>query len=412
MIFVFYLQSFYLRTSRQLRHKDIQTTGPMNSHLLEIAEGRATIRAYGIQDTYKDEGIKRLENTLKPHYLLRCIEMWLQFVLGMFGSTAVSTLVLFGVTLPASTTKGLMALALINGINLTGGLNGLVVTWTQMETSLGSVSRLRSFGLETPSEKIPEEQIALPMNWPSDGRVEFEKVTATYSEDESIEPALKNISLEMKPGENVAVCGRTGSGKSTLVSTLFCLLDPKHGAIRVDGVDLSRLDPRVVRERLICVPQEPTLFPGTIRSNLVNGSTDPDHVQPSDDTIIALLKSLEIWDAISAHGLDADIEAASLSQGQKQLVCLARAILKKDMGKVVVLDEAMSAVDEQTAKVMQQALKREFEHHTVISVVHKLDTVRDFDKVIVMDRGEVVESGEPGELLEKEGGWFRKMWNS
>lgn len=384
----------------------------MNSHLLEIAEGRATIRAFGIQDSYRDEGIKRLENTLKPHYLLRCIEMWLQLVLSVFGSTAVSTLVLFGVALPASTTKGLMALALINGINLTGGLNGLVMTWTQMETSLGSVSRLRSFGLDTPSEKIPEEQIALPMDWPSDGRVEFENVTATYSEDEAIEPALKNISLEMQPGENVAVCGRTGSGKSTLVSTLFCLLDPKHGAIRVDGVDLSRLDPRVVRERLICVPQEPTLFPGTIRSNLVNGSTDPDHVQPSDDTIIALLKSLEIWDAISSYGLDAEIEAASLSQGQKQLVCLARAILKKDMGKVVVLDEAMSAVDEQTAKVMQQALKREFEHHTVISVVHKLDTVQDFDKVIVMDRGEVVESGAPGELLEKEGGWFRKMWNS
>jgi ABC-type multidrug transport system fused ATPase/permease subunit len=209
------------------------------------------------------------------------------------------------------------------------------------------------------------------------------------------------VSLTISPGQKVAICGRTGSGKSSLLSTMFNLVD-YTGIISIDGLDISNMTNEGRRAGLIVVSQHPALLPGTLRSNLVHPNRKQPHA--SDGEIMAVLESLQVWDAIQQFGsLDTDVENLSLSVGQQQLVCLARAILRKKESNILVLDEAMSAVDGETEKLMVAVLETEFASHTVLSVVHRLDTVRKFDSLVVLDGGRIVHVGSPRDMIDGNG---------
>jgi ABC-type multidrug transport system fused ATPase/permease subunit len=209
------------------------------------------------------------------------------------------------------------------------------------------------------------------------------------------------VSLTISPGQKVAICGRTGSGKSSLLSTMFNLVD-YTGIISIDGLDISNMTNEGRRAGLIVVSQHPALLPGTLRSNLVHPNRKQPHA--SDEEIMAVLESLQVWDAIQQFGsLDTDVENLSLSVGQQQLVCLARAILRKKESNILVLDEAMSAVDGETEKLMVAVLETEFASHTVLSVVHRLDTVRKFDSLVVLDGGRIVHVGSPRDMIDGNG---------
>jgi ABC-type multidrug transport system fused ATPase/permease subunit len=188
--------------------------------------------------------------------------------------------------------------------------------------------------------------------------------------------------------------------------SLFRILDTQGGTIRVDGVDISTLPRREVRRRIVGVPQQPFLLKGSVRLNI-----DPTGGH-SDAAIRAALRDAQVLDLVERNGptggLDADVDDLNLSVGQKQLFCLARAMIRP--GKVVVLDEATSSIDARTEETVQKLIRRKFAGHTVVAVAHRLDTIMDFDKVVVMDSGRIVEVGAPWELRETEGSWFERLW--
>lgn len=415
LVFVFFLQKWYLRTSRQIRHLDIQSSAPMNTHMIEMIDGAATVQAYGWQSKYQAHGMDLLNTTMKPNYMLRVIQMWLDMVLNLFVSGIVITLIVLCISLPSSTSAGGIAVAMTNVMGLGGSLTWFVTTYTQMETALGSIDRLRTFEANTPKEAAPAHPQDLPMVWPRQGAIKFSSVTASYPPKGSSPAfrALNEIDIDIQPGKKVAICGRTGSGKSSLLLTLFRLLDLESGSIEIDGIDIANVEQNVLRPRLIVVPQEPMLLPGTLRSNLVRNLTeDGEEDEIDEEKLVNHLKTVELWDVVEPQGgLNTNTADLKLSHGQKQLICLARALARREESPIVVLDEAMSTVDKQTEELMVKILEEQFKEHTVISVVHRLNTVEKFDTVLLLDSGAVAEMGTPEELLAKEGGRFRALWH-
>jgi ATP-binding cassette, subfamily C (CFTR/MRP), member 1 len=205
--------------------------------------------------------------------------------------------------------------------------------------------------------------------------------------------ALKGITFDVGKGKKVGVIGRTGSGKSTLLSSLLKLIEVTEGTITIDGVDISKVPKSIVRNRLICIPQDPLLLPGTIRFNL-----DPEqHFSASDAPLSEALRLVNMQALVDARGgLDAELQASSLSHGERQLLALARAILRRRQGRgrcVLVLDEATSNLDDATERVVEKVIAEEFRGVTIISVAHRLQTVRDADAVVVLEKGEVAKIG-------------------
>ncbi|KAL7953090.1 P-loop containing nucleoside triphosphate hydrolase protein [Trichoderma compactum] len=404
IIVLYALQKFYLRTSRQLRVLDLQAKSPLNTQLLETIEGLSTIRAFHWQSAMTRSSFGLLDRSQRPHYLLLSIQRWLNLVLDLLVTVAAVLLVLFGVTTKTST-PGNMAIAMYSALGFSGSLANFISSWTSLETSLGAIARLKEFMQITPQEIEPLEDTLLKpaTSWPSRGQIDWQNIKAYYTRKEGGgDPVLHNISLQIQPGQKVAICGRSGSGKSSLLSTLSGLLD-YSGTITIDGLNISQLSKQALRSGLIVVPQHPVLFPGSLRSNLLYDS-DQQGQMLSDADILALLERLEVWDAICQSGsLDTEMADLALSYGQKQLLCLARAILRKDESKIVILDEAMSAVDHHTEELMIRALETEFDEHTIVSIVHRLNTVRKFDALVVLDQGRIVEMGVPGELITENG---------
>ena len=396
LIFLWILQRFYLRTSQQLRILDLQTKAPLFSLILETNDGIVTVNAYGWQHTVRKKGLELLDYSQKPHYLLFMVQRWLSMVLECYVSFTSILLIAIAV-LTRTTSAGGIALAMLNITNLNEVLAQAITGWTRMETSLGSIARLREFETSTPVEVQPAAECLFkpPPDWPRTGNIRIEHLSASYSEKEDAALALQDVSLEIPAGQKVAICGRTGSGKSSLLLTIFKLLD-HSGSIKIDGVNLNYISPNALRSRLISVPQEPILFHGSLKANLnLNES-----VGASDDELKAVLKKVELLEHVeSKGGIDALIQDLVFSHGQKQLVCLARAILRKNSSHILVLDEAMSGVDKHTEGVMVKLLEEEFKNHTVISVAHRLATVRKFDKMVVLSQGKVSKIGSPSELL-------------
>ena len=329
------IQKYYLRTSRQLRLLDLEAKAPLYSHFQETLSGLASIRAFGWVEKFSEHNMKLLDESQRPLYLLFCIQRWLSVVLDLLVAALATILMIIVVTLRHKISPGLVGLGLLNVISFNSSLTYLVQTWTELETSIGAIARLREFIRTTENEMKPEETIEPSSEWPHRGELEISNFAASYSE--SSELVLKEINLQIRPGEKVGICGRSGSGKSSLLSSLFHLLEYRDGAISVDGQNLAFLPRDLVRQRLNVIPQEPYwIATERVRFNMdpwAGGSAVQD-----DEQFIAALTKCQIWHIINGKGgLDATMDADFLSHGQRQLFCLARAILRKS--KVVVLDE-------------------------------------------------------------------------
>lgn len=400
-----------------MRHLDLQAKAPLYTHILEMIDGLVTIRAFGWQSAFRTSSLRLLDESQKPYYLLFCIQRWLALVLDLFVAASAVLLVAFGVLTPASTSASAIAISLYAVVNFNESLARLISSWTEMETSLGAIARLRAFEKETPSEIDTAHPENVPVRWPSRGEIQVKDLTASYSIGST--PALRKVSATVQPGEKIAICGRTGSGKSSLVLALLRMLTPESGTICIDGVDITRITRENLRRHLIAVPQEPVLFPGTLRSNLTLArcSILPATITTTQDVedrrLLEILTTVSLWPAISLYGdLDTEISNFTLSYGQKQLLCLARAIVYKDSSSILIMDEATSAVDNETQRLIVNVLETEFASHTVISIAHRLHTVLGFDVVMVLENGQIVEIGPPKELLAKERGEFRRLWDA
>lgn len=363
---------------------------------METVSGLITIRAFEWQESFERTGIELLDLSQRPYYLLYCIQRWLSMVLDLLVAVLAILLVTFATQITSTTSAGALGVAMVNILGFNQSLAVLISSWTTLETSLGAIARLKNFEVDTPSEPKPLDPKELPDNWPSQGRLEINNVTASYTA--TTELVLRNISLAIEPGEKIAICGRTGSGKSSLFLALFRLLELDRGVITLDGINIAEIPHNQLRSRLIAIPQEPVIFHGNLRFNITPQRirSSSNHL-PDDQTIITALQKVELWDVVFASGgLDADMADIPLSQGQKQLFCLARAILLKNYSRVLLLDEAMSSVDQVTEALMGKIIEEQFKEHTIVSIVHKLNTITGFDRVVVLDEGKVVEIGKPG----------------
>ncbi|KAH7486465.1 hypothetical protein FOMA001_g5636 [Fusarium oxysporum f. sp. matthiolae] len=386
---LYLIQKYYLRTSRQMRLLDLEAKTPLYTQFTEITAGLATIRSFGWTDEFLDESCRMLNTSQKPFYLMFCIQRWLELVLDLFVAGMAILLVTIALRIPGTTSEGAIGLAMVNllGLNLT--LTTVIEQWTTLETSLGAIARLKSFISNTPNEN-KQDETEVPDNWPG-GRIVFDGVTASYS-DES-QPVLRDVSLTVEAGQRICVCGRTGSGKSSLILSILRLLELQSGRIHIDGKDLASLSRQHIRSQITTIPQDPVSLTGTVRQNL-----DPEALIQADEILIEALRKTTLWATIDTRGgLDADLSELGFSVGQRQLFCLARAFLSHS--KIVLLDEPTSSVDNATDKDVRRIIREIMQGRTVIEVTHRLDYVTDFDLAVVMKDGRIIETGDPKELL-------------
>lgn len=410
------VQRFYLKTSVTMRRLDIETKAPLYALFTDTRAGLATIRAFGWESKIMSEGLDLLDISQKPYYLMMAIQQWLHVVIGLFISLISVLLVLFAVAGPSSTSGMALGLAMVNLMNFNGGLQHLVIAWTKMETSLGAAARVRSFARDTPSENTSDhKRYDAPPNWPMRGAISIGSVTSSYKKGDNA--VVQDVSLDITAGQSVGICGSTGSGKTSLLLTLLGLLETSFGDMKIDGVDLKATALQDIRSRLTVLPQDAVQFPGSVRDNLQLGRQyrdDESASLASDADLRAALEKVGLWQVIQRaennDSLDTDFASLNLSHGQKQLFAIARTLLHKS--QVVFLDEATSSIDEhreaQVQKVMREALKG----CTVLSVAHRLDSIIDFDKVVVMDSGKVIEVGDPKVLVKQDGSAFKKLRES
>ncbi|KAI6769290.1 hypothetical protein HG531_010394 [Fusarium graminearum] len=401
----FYLQRAYLRTSRQLRLLDLEEKAPLYTQFLETLSGLATIRAFGWGSAVIEANHALVDRSQKPFYLLMIVQRWLVLVLDLTTAALALLLVGLAVRLRGEVDVGLTGVSLVQLISLSETVNLLIQFWTSIETSISAVARIKQFAEDTGEENLLGETQEPPSQWPDKGAIQISELTASYGNgQEYVHQALDAVSFEIKPGEKVAICGRTGSGKSSVFLALLRLLDSLSGSITIDGISLSSLPRDTVRSRLITLTQDQFILPGTVRHN-----ADPRGVF-SDVEINTALLLVGLSDAMEQHGgLDAPFDEDALSHGQKQLFFLARAVLRKRDGRVVFLDEVTSSVDPKTEESIKAIVEHEFKEHTVVSITHRLSTIVDFDRVIVMEKGCIVEVGEPKNLLASDSK-FKALW--
>lgn len=391
LVALYALQYFYLRTSRQMRHLDLEAKSPLYTQFIEMAAGVQHIRAFSWQNYILDQSFDLLDTSQKPYYYMFCIQRWLTLVLELCVMAVATVLVAVALNLPYASSEGAIGLSFLSLITFGSGMANLINAWTRLETSLGAISRLRSFLIQTPSETDPEVEGVLPSNWPQHGKIEIRHLSANYGHGDR-RLVLDDISLDIDACEKIGVVGRTGSGKSSLLLALLRLLD-QTGSIVIDGINISDVTCQQLRSRITVVCQDPVELPGSIRHNLDPSNLAGSHsaTESFDDAALReMLSKVGLWDNVSAKGgLDEELSSIGFSQGQMQLFCLARAILHQRLtdGKLVLVDEATSSVDDETDKRMQALMKEAFSGCTVITVAHRLDSIQGVDRTLVLEGG-------------------------
>ncbi|KAL8840168.1 MAG: hypothetical protein Q9176_004016 [Flavoplaca citrina] len=400
IIALYFIQKYYLRTSRQLRFLDLEAKSPLYSQFTEMMAGLTTIRAFAWQNALETKNRFLLDRSQKPFYLLFSVQRWLQLVLDLLVAAVAVMLIVLVVELRGFLSGAYVGVALLNIILFSQHLKLVLQFWTMLEIHIGAVCRVRNFTTTIATEDGPNETRTPPTDWPAQGAVDFYGISASYDGARNV---LKDLTLSIQAGEKIGICGRTGSGKSSLISAIFRMIELKSGSIVIDGVDISTIPRKEIRSRIIGLPQDVLLLNGTVRLNV-----DP-YKQSSDSAIIGALEDVRLWSNIQEKGgLDVQIDDINLSHGQKQLFCLAQALLRPS--SILILDEATSSVDDTTDTLIQRIIRRKFAKHTIVAVAHKLTTIIDFDKVAVLHNGVLMEYENPHALLAKEGSRFKQLY--
>ncbi|KAK7591993.1 hypothetical protein V3481_006629 [Fusarium oxysporum f. sp. vasinfectum] len=387
---IYLIQRFYLRVSRQVRVLDIELRAPLYRQFLESVRGLVTIRCLRWQESFTIKHNVLLDDSQRAVYMLFCIQRWLSLVLDLLVAGMAILLAVFAVILTKSMSAGAVGLAISNITTFNSNLAFVVQAWTKLEISLGALVRTRAFMRETPIEEGTGDKITLPPNWPYKGEIRIEDLVASYSPSSPI--SLKKISLAIEPGHKVGICGRTGSGKSSLTFSLYRGMHIHSGRILVDGIDLATVPPEEIRMRLSTITQNPLLIKGSARFNLDFPGTQ------TDMELLAVCRRVGLYDYLLANGgLDVEMSSLTLSPGQAQLFSLARALLQPK--QILILDEVTSNVDHETDLRMREIIEQEFRGCTIIAIAHRLDFIADYHRIAVLDDGELTEWGSPQDLL-------------
>lgn len=436
-----FLGKFYLASSRDLKRLESVQRSPLFQQFGETLSGVTTIRAYGDERRFVRENLNKINAQLRPFIYLWAANRWLAFRTDVLGDMVSFFAGVFVIMSLGKIDPGSAGISLSYAIGFADNILWLVRLYASNEQNMNSVERIKEYlDVEQEAQAIVEDNRP-PLNWPSQGSVEFINYTTRYRTD--LDPVLKNLSFKIGAKEKVGIVGRTGAGKSSLALALFRALEAEEGKILIDDIDIGLIGLRDLRENITIVPQDPTLFMGTIRSNLdpfnsytneqifaalrrvqligadespvgsrppSSGAVSPpataavDSMQQSSDappSPVAMNKNvfLDLASPVTESG-------SNLSQGQRQLLCLARAMLKSP--RVLLMDEATASIDYATDSKIQETI-RELESSTIITIAHRLQTIVDYDKVLVLDKGCVMEYGHPWELMKIKDGQFKSM---
>ncbi|KAK1436884.1 hypothetical protein QVD17_02668 [Tagetes erecta] len=405
-----YAQGYYLPNARELMRINGTTKAPVMNYASETSLGVATIRAFKMQDRFFTEYLKLVDTDASTFFFSNATLEWLILRIETLSNLTLFTASFLLVLIPNGfVPSGLVGLSLSYALTFTGTQVFLSRWYCSLANYIISVERIKQF------MHIPPEPPAVVMNnrpppsWPSKGRIHFEDLKLRYRPNAPL--VLKGITCTFKEGTRVGIVGRTGSGKTTLITALFRLVEPDSGRILIDGLDICSIGLKDLRMNLSVIPQEPTLFRGSIRTNL-----DPLGLY-SDDEIWKALEKCQLKTTITSlpNLLDSSVsdEGENWSAGQRQLFCLGRVLLRRN--KILVLDEATASIDSATDVILQKIIREEFASCTVLTVAHRVPTVIDSDKVMVLSFGKMMEYDEPSKLMETDS-FFSKLvaeyWSS
>ncbi|KAK3603062.1 hypothetical protein CHS0354_015755 [Potamilus streckersoni] len=397
------IQQYYRHTSREIKRISSVTLSPVYAHFSETVSGLAVIRAFREQERFKAENLAKLDDNQRAQFAARAASSWLGFRLQMLGVAMVTGIAFIAVLEHHfySVDPGLVGLAISYALSVTNLLSGVVSSFTETEKQMVSVERAQQYIDRIPTESL-EGVLLPPPFWPIQGSISFHQVYMRYRDN--LPFALKNLSLEIRGTEKIGIVGRTGSGKSSLFLVLFRMVEIHKGNICIDGIDLHHLDLKDIRTRLAIIPQDPFLFSGTVRENL-----DPKSLY-KDSALWKVLERCHLKVAVERlGGMDADVgeRGRHFSVGQRQLICLARALLTK--AKVICIDEATASVDLETDFLIQQTIHTEFSDSTVLTIAHRINTIMDSDRILVMENGAVAELAPTKILLQRPDSLFYKL---
>uniref|UniRef100_A0AAQ4P1C4 ABC-type glutathione-S-conjugate transporter n=1 Tax=Gasterosteus aculeatus aculeatus TaxID=481459 RepID=A0AAQ4P1C4_GASAC len=396
-----FVQSFYVATSCQLRRLEAVSRSPIYTHFNETVQGASVIRAFGEQSRFILQTNKRVDFNQTSYFPRFVATRWLAVNLEFVGNGVVLAAAILSVMGKGTLSPGIVGLAVSHSLQVTGILSWIVRSWTDVENNIVSVERVNEYA-DTPKEASWSiEGSSLPPDWPQRGTIEFQDYGLQYRK--GLELALKGITLQVHERERVGIVGRTGAGKSSLALGIFRILEAAKGKILIDGVDIADVGLHDLRSRITIIPQDPVLFSGSLRMNL-----DPFDTY-TDEEVWRSLELAHLQNFVSNLPDKINHECSeggeNLSLGQRQLVCLARALLRKT--KILVLDEATAAVDLETDALIQSTIRTQFEDCTVLTVAHRLNTIMDYTRVIVMDRGHISEMDTPANLIAQRGQFYR-----
>ncbi|CAN4103940.1 unnamed protein product [Withania somnifera] len=399
-----WLEQYYIPAARELARLIGTRKAPVIQHFAETISGSSTIRSFDQEPKFQDESMRLIDDYSRPKFHTAAAMEWLCVRLDMLSLITFAFCLIFLISLPVGTIDPSVAgLAVTYGLNLNVLQARVVWNLCMMENKIISVERILQYTALPSEPPLIIESNRPDPNWPSCGEVDFSNLQVRYAPHMPL--VLRGLTCTFFGGKKTGIVGRTGSGKSTLIQTLFRIVDPVAGHIRIDGTNISSIGLHDLRSRLCIIPQDPTMFEGTVRSNL-----DPLE-EHSDEQIWEALdkcqlgeevrkKEGKLYSTVSENG-------ENWSVGQRQLVCLGRVLLKKS--KVLVLDEATASVDTATDNLIQQTLRLHFTDSTVITIAHRITSVLDSDMVLLLEHGLIAEYDTPGRLLENESSLFAKL---
>lgn len=422
LLFIFvFIADHYQSSGREIKRLEAIQRSFVYNNLNEVLGGMETIKYYRSEERFLAKSDYLINKMNEAGYLSIAVQRWVAIFLDIIAVAFALIITLLCVTRAFPIGPASVGVLLTYVLQLPGLLNTVLRALTQTENDMNSAERMVTYATDLPMEAAYRKpECTPPESWPQKGEIDFQNVDFAYRPGLPI--VLKNLTMSIGSGEKIGICGRTGAGKSTIMSALYRLNELDGGEILIDGIDISKLGLYDLRRKLAIIPQDPVLFKGTIRKNLDPFNESPDDmlwdalvrggaINKDELTSVKAEKENKNGTHIDMHKFHLDQvveeEGANFSLGERQILALTRALVRQ--AKILILDEATSSVDYETDGKIQARIVEEFGDCTILCIAHRLKTILSYDRILVLEKGEIAEFDTPWNLFKDEETIFRSM---